>query len=69
MYTFVFESGVAKLKDIETEHVVVNQPYNPTFNGPLPWQDEAEALQWMQENYSVYFQQPQEPEPEEEQGE
>lgn len=68
MYAFVFESGVAKLVDNDNnDHMVVSQPFNPTFNGPQAWQDESQAREWMEQNYSAYFQQP--VEPDENQGE
>jgi hypothetical protein len=54
MYRYIFESGVAKIVDDVSGHMIVHQPFNPTFNGPQPWQNESEAFEWLDAHYGSY---------------
>lgn len=54
MYDFVFDGNAAKIILKSTGETVVSQPFKPVNAGSEPWTSEAEALAWMQENYSQF---------------
>lgn len=58
MYKFVFENGVAEIRSVDTDQVLIYQPGCPINAGLRPWNDEAEALEWMKTVHASYFFEP-----------
>jgi hypothetical protein len=57
MFKFVFNQEIAEIRTND-DTVVISQPFRPSFSGPEPWIDEAQANQWMIEKFPQYFQEP-----------
>jgi hypothetical protein len=53
MFNFTFNEGVAEIR--ADDYIVVSQPFQPTFQGPRPWDNEATALEWMRSSFPQYF--------------
>lgn len=53
MYNFTFTNGIAEIKAGDV--TIVNQPFEPTFQGPRPWANEAAALEWAKTSFPQYF--------------
>lgn len=53
MFNFTFNAGVAEIK--AGDYTVISQPFQPTFQGPRPWENEAAALEWMRSSFPQYF--------------
>lgn len=54
----VFKDGVAQIIEITEsgeEKVIIWQPFKPGFNGPEQWQDEKQALAWLELEYPQFF--------------
>lgn len=55
MYKFVFKDGVAEIRSLDTDQLIVYQPGCPINAGMRPWNSEQEALEWMQTVHPSFF--------------
>ena len=54
-HVFVFENGVAKIKDSKTGETQLEQPGLPGPEGMTPWASEEEANAWIHHQFDYYF--------------
>ena len=54
-HVFVFEGGVAKIKDAETGEIQLAQPGLPGPEGITPWASEEEAHDWVYSQFESWF--------------
>ena len=59
---FVFESGIAKVRDVTTNDIILIQPGKPGPDGLTPWASEDEARDWIYHQFQTYFEDITEPE-------
>ena len=53
MYQFSFENNIIQVSDMETNAVVLYQPFNP-FKNKAAWTSEEEALEWLASAYPQF---------------
>jgi hypothetical protein len=60
-HEFIFESDIAKIKDIINNNIVLVQPGKPGPDGLTSWVNEEEARDWIYHQFPTFFEE--EPEP------
>jgi len=53
---FVFESGIAKIEEIQSGKTIVEQPGKPGPEGLTPWDSAEQAEAWMENVYGYLLQ-------------
>jgi hypothetical protein len=54
MYQFSFQNNIIQVSDMETNAVVLHQPFNP-FKNKAAWTSEEEALEWLASAYQQFL--------------
>lgn len=54
-HKFVFEGGIAKIKDVETDATLLAQPGLPGPEGLTPWESEEQASNWIHAQFESFF--------------